>query len=300
MNKLRYILFISIVFLIVILTVVVGLNAETKTKDSLLTTADVVQSFNKEGIKLEIANEFNAQSFIIDEKQPMIYGFPQSDETLFIYEFSTVGTRKNTASRLKEGGFEQIEGFNQLKSAGDTLMTILEAKNILLVYTVKYDTQRAQEITSPAEVEGFIKLYAPNIRAVNNITFKHLNDGVTIKFYGKGEFWEGKADLSYYQYFWKDENGKELHESWNNVELYLKYLGEDKEQLKEVICNYDGSTGFGQGAFNYHEQSFDEEGYVRLGISGNNNLVNTDNLDYIFNIQWHGGNEILVLKPTNK
>lgn len=296
MKKLRYILFVSTVFLIVILTVMVGINAQTKIKDNLLTTAEVVQSFNKEGIQLEAANEFNAQSFILDEKQPMIYSFPQSDETLFIYEFSNIGTRKNTAAGLKEGGIEQIAGFNQLKSAGDSLMTILEAKNILLVYTVKYDAQRAKEITNPAEVEDFIKLYAPNIRGVNNITFEHLNEGVTIKYHGKGEFWEGKADLSYYQYFWKDENGKEFHESWNNVDFYLKYLGEDKE-LQEIICNYDGPTGYGQGVFYYYEQSFDKEGFVRLGTTGSNNLINSGSSNYIFNIKWNEGNETLVLNP---
>lgn len=299
MNRLRLILFGSVVILIVISIVIIGINAETKTKDSLLKSSDVIQSFSKEEIKLEISNEFSASSFTMDQKQPMIYSFPESDETLFVYEFPSIGSRKSAEAELLEGGFQQIQGFNNLKTAGNHLMTTLVAKNVLLIYTVKYDAERAKEINKPVEMEEFINLYAPNISKIKEITFKDLNNGVTLKYYGKAQHWEGKADLSYYQYFWKDENGNESYESWNNVDLYLRYLGEEKELLKEVITIYDGPTGFGQGVFNYYDQSFDKDGFVRLGTSGEKNYVNTDNLSYIISIQWHEGKETLVLEPIN-
>ncbi len=287
MNGLRYIISLCLV----IFTVIIGLQGtaayeDQKKADMILRTTDVVETFYQEGIKMNLSQELSPVDFVINEKMPVIYEFPGSGEKLFIYEYPTIEKRNEALAGIyNEGSLERIKGFSKFQEEKECLLNSIRAKNILLIYVIEYDSKVVSEIKDVASLDKFTRTFAPNLENVDRISFTNLNDGMTVKHQGSGQSWEGKVVLKYYQHFWKDEDGKNQYESWGNQDFYLKYLGNDSDKLQEIICNYDGPAGSGQGVFEYAGLALDKDGYLNLGSSGGNGAINV-NGEYNMTIRW--------------
>lgn len=297
MNGLRYLISLCLV----IFAVIIGLHGITasedqKKEDMVLRTTDVVETFYQEGIKMNLALELSPVDFVINEKMPIIYEFPGSREKLFLYEYPTIEKRNEALAGIyNEGALEKTKGFLKLQEEKECLLNSIRAKNILLIYVIEYDSKVVKELKDLASLDKFTRTFAPNMQNVERISFLDLNDGLTVNYQGSGQFWEGKVALRYYQHFWEDEAGQNRYESWSNENFQLKYLGSDSDKPEEIICSYDGPAGSGQGVFEYTDFSLDQDGYLNLGSSGGNGVVNV-NGEYCMTIRWGEKWEIFQLE----
>lgn len=298
MNGLRYLVALCLVFLTAVIGIQgVSVTEKEKAADLFLKTTNVAEAFYQEGIELSLSHDRSPVDFVINGKQPVIYNFPASGEELFIYEFSSIDKEHNAINKItQEGSLKDIPAFAELQKG--CLTNIFQAKNIILLYVVKYDVQAASQITDMSSLYQFARSIAPHMDSLKNTVFAKLNNGVTVKYQGSGSAWAGKVVLDYYQYDWQDQEGVSHSESWNNEEFYLKYLDSDSDSLNEIICSYEGPSGGGQGIFEYPDQSFDQEGYLRLGTSGGDSSLNLA-IDYTMTIQSENGTDIFALKPLS-
>lgn len=298
LNGLRYVIGLCIVFFAVIVGLQGGTGSENQPNADRLRTTNVVEAFYDEGIEISLDQHLSPVDFGIEKKLPVIYEIPGSKEKLFIYEFSNMDQRnKALAGIYNEGLLENTKGFSQLQQDKECLINAVTAKNILLIYVIEYDSKIVSEIKDIPSLDKFTRLFAPNLENIKKIAFAPLNNGMTLKYQGSGQLWEGKAVLQYYQHSWKDQEGNNQSESWNNEDFWIKYLGKDTDQVKEIMCSFDGPAGKGQGVFEYSSQSLDQDGYFSLGSSGGNGTVN-GNSEYSMTVQWGQRWETFVLEKV--
>ncbi|NLI93184.1 MAG: hypothetical protein GX434_13670 [Peptococcaceae bacterium] len=295
MNGLRYVFGLCLVFFAVIIGLQSG-NGNTGNGKDLLRTTDVVEAFYQHGTEITLSHDLSPAEFLIENKLPAIYEFPGSGEKLFIYEFSDMNRRNEALAGIyQQGSLDSTEGFRRLQYEQENLINPIRAKNILLIYVIQYDSKVVSEIKDVASLDKFTSLFAPNLELIKNIVLEDLNDGVKILYQGKGQAWEGKVLLEYYQYSWIDESGKIRSESWSNENFWVKYLGKDSKLIKQIVCSYHGPAGNGQGVFEYADRSLDKDGYVNLGSSGGTGMVNT-NGEYFMTIGWGEKSETFTLE----
>lgn len=300
MNALRYLSGLCIIFFTVIVGLQSGYASGDEENAARVRTTDVVQAFYNQGLEINLDQSLSPVDFQILNKTPVIYQIPGSKERLFIYEYTTIEQRnKALGSIYNEKSLENSKGFSRLQQTGECLINPLRAKNTLLIYTIEYDPRIVSEIRDISSLDKFTRLFAPNLEMLKEITFTTLNNGKTIKYAGCGQMWEGKAVLKYYQYFWKDANGKEQSESWHSEDFWLKYLGKDADQIREFSLAYNGPAGSGQGTFEYFSQSLDQNGYLKLVSPGGNGFTNSHS-DYSMTVRWGQGWENFNLAPVNR
>lgn len=300
MAALRYLIGLCIVFFTVIIGLQSGYASVSEETAARVRTTDVVQAFYNQGIEITLDQSLSPVDFQIQNKTPVIYQIPGSKEKLFIYEYTTIEQRnKALGSIYNEKSLEKTKGFNRLQQTGNCLINLLRAKNVLLIYSIEYDPRIVSEISDISSLDKFTRLFAPHLEMLEEINFTDLNNGQTIKYAGSGQMWEGKAVLKYYQYSWKDSDGKEQSESWHSEDFWLKYLGKDAEQIQEFTLAYNGPAGSGQGTFEYFSQSLDQNGYLKLVSPGGNGFTNSHS-DYSLTVRWGQGQENFNLTPVNR
>ncbi|RNC29801.1 MAG: hypothetical protein AWM53_00019 [Candidatus Dichloromethanomonas elyunquensis] len=296
MDGLRYIFGLGLIFFAVMIGLQSGTNQQGK---DLLKTTDVVEAFYQKGTKLTLSQDLSPSDFRVGNKMPVIYNFPGSGEKLFIYEFSDINKRNNALMEIgSQGSLDNTEGFKRLEEEHECLVNPVRAKNIILIYVIAYDSKVVSEITDVASLDKFAGLFAPNLELVKKITLEDLNHSVRISYRGNGQSWDGKAVLEYYQFFWKDENGINRYESWSSQDFWIKYLGKDSSQIRQIACSFQGPLGNGQGVFEYSGLFLDKDGYLRLGSSGGNGVVNAVG-GYTLIIDWEDKSETFTLQKIN-
>lgn len=293
MNGLRYVVGLCLVFL----AVVIGLqSAGNREKgDDLIKTTDVVEAFQRDGVKIALAQDLSPGDFYIDNKMPAIYEFPGSGEKLFIYEFPNINVLNQALNRVNaQGSLENNAGFKQLQAQQESLINSIQAKNLLLIYVIQYDSKIVSQIQDVASLDKFTRLFAPNLETLKKITFADLNNGKTVHFQGGDQMWEGKVVLEYYQLAWIDENGQANKENWTNEDFQLKYLGGEPAPSKQIICNYKGPAGEGQGVFEYADLTVNKDGYLNLGSARGNSEVDLSG-PYTMTVRWENKSDTFVM-----
>ncbi len=295
MNGLRYVIGLCIL----IFTVIVGLQGVggyEKNEHELLRTTNVAEAFYQEGIEISLAQDLSPQDFILEGKLPVIYGFPGSEEKLFIYEYQNVEQRNKALTGIhNKGTLEKTKGFSHMVHKKEYLINTLQAKNVLLIYVIKFDSMLINEIQDRPSLDKFMHMFAPNLENIKEITFSKLNQGVTMEYRGSGQFWEGKALLKYYQYFWNDEDGKIHYESWNNQDLLIRYAGKTTDTIGDIMYQYDGPAGGGRGVVPQFDDLADQHNFIAVGSSGGNGALNINSI-YHLTIRWGDKWETIVLE----
>lgn len=287
MKGLRYV----IGFCVILFALVMGLHSVSKSdelakKDVFISSSNVADAFAKEGITLYPSSDFSAEKYTIDGAKPAIYSFEGTKERLFVYAFPAIDARDQAITAIYNGKSVGT-GFAELQEAEKYLLTPLQAKNLLMLYTIEYDPSAASSITSAADMKKFQQTYAPNSENVKDVVFKHLNSGVTEYYYGIGKNWAGKVVLQYYEYSWTDENGVERSEGWHQEDIKVKYLGSDPAAVKSLDCMYEGPGGGGRGEFDFDSSIVDKDGYVDLGSNNGEGILEKER-KYSMTIGWNG------------
>jgi len=278
-------------------------NAENNlSKENVFTkTTNVVELMNKEGYKLELAQQNSADSCIVEGVRPVIYDIDGTgDQKIIIYEFGSVEERDKALSGLKgvyiDNGIVMLEMFGNITDKGNRYINYYyNVRNTAVFYYFQF----GEDTDSNAAVLNVEKGIDTG-KNIGSAIFKNINDGKTVEYEGKGKCWESKAELNYYQHYWKNNNtDTELgYEGWNSETWKIRYLGDDAAALGEFSVNIIKNSATGGGEATTVYANLDKDGYLNLGGTSGTEAFDPKG-EYNITINWQGKSETIQLDSVN-
>lgn len=232
----KAILVLAILFLLA--SGLVSYEAKSTNQDDSYKVRDVVSVLYGDGMLLTRDFTFDGTEYKIGDIEPTVYKINGPNQYLLIYPYDSIGEREKAVRILND---EPREIFTQKEE----LSIGFTAKNMILIYMSKPFSFEAQNT----------KLYA-TLEALSKTIFFKLNKGTEVLYRGESENWEVGLLITYYENWWKDEQGVQRYESWSNDHDILRYKGNPDEIAKyEFRFEYLGrafggtSDSFSQGSF---------------------------------------------------
>jgi hypothetical protein len=221
---------------------------------------DVVSTLYNGGLILTRDFSLDGTEYKIGNDEPIVYRINNENQYLLIYPYDSLEEREKAADNWNHKKAQ--ERFPQEIGFGYT------AKNIILIFIAKPLSYAAE---NPA--------ISTTLQALSKTIFFELNKGTELLYRGESENWEAGLIVTYYDNWWKDEQGVLRYESWSNDHEILRYKGNPDEVGKyEVRFEHPGgassgaSDSFSQGSFdlshNYGRYGGSSLYFGRLGGGG--------------------------------
>lgn len=242
----------KVAFVLVILFLLVSSlvrdEAGSMTQHDNYSVRDVVSVLFKEGLILTRDYSFDGTEYKIRNTEPIAYKLNNQNQYLLIYPYDSIGEREIATGEFHGKPREIFIQEGQL-SVGFT------AKNMIVIYMGKPFSFKAQNTELKA-----------NLDVLSKTIFFELNKGTELLYRGESENWEAGLLVTYYENWWKDEQGTQRYESWSNDHEILRYKGNPDEVGKyEFRFEYPGRA-FGGASDSFRQGSFDlSHNYGRYG-----------------------------------
>lgn len=210
--------------LFVLASSLVSHEAGSMTQQENYKVRDVVSILYKEGLILTRDFSFDSAEYKIGNDEPLVYRINNENQYLLIYPYDSIQEREKADDNHDYIKFR--EGFPQEYGIGFT------AKNIILIYVAKSFSFTAEN----SEIRA-------NLKVLSKTIFFELNKGTEVLYRGESEHWEAGLLVTYYENWWKDEQGTLRHESFSNTHGTLRYKGNPDEVGKyEVRFEHPGGA----------------------------------------------------------
>jgi len=266
----------------------------TKARDAngILFLKDVTSTLTAGGFSLARKAGITSYGLDINGTSPQVFRILNSNDTLYIYIFKSIGEREKI---IDIGSNDKpLAIFAPISR----LSFFFPARNTLIVYV----SESMPILNSASDLR---------LKSLNNIVFTGLNDGKVLVFKGEGAYWKASVVYKYYEYWWQDSGGRMQYESWHSAQPALTYKGADLKDIAPINYRYtfkapSGSfggsqdTGFDGSSVGAAGVSYGS-GLAAAGLgsfSGNGALTRADET-YQATIDWNGERESFSLKAES-
>ncbi|MEA1959686.1 MAG: hypothetical protein U9N81_00030 [Bacillota bacterium] len=216
-----------------------------------------------------MAKTSDPDAVAINGVKPVTFFINDTENKLRIYRYDSIAERKTASEILRENDGARFY-YSEPKS---------NAKNIMCLLIPRDEKEYTRE---DGEVLGKV------IKTV----FEKLNDTQEIVYTGRGENWESKTVVKYYEYFFEDEDATLNYENWHEGSTLLTYLGKDIDSVGVISYERQGPTGGGSGT----GVTLDPDGTVRLGSGGGNGSMPRADTEVTFTIRWNDREETFTAR----
>lgn len=257
------------IFIIILAVAAVSYYLGSTEREPRLSVRQAVSIFAKEDIHLTKTTDHDAEE--INGVKPVSFFINDTKNKLRIYRYKSIAERKTACKMWSEN-----DGENFFYPEPNS------AKNMIFIVVPLDEKQITVE---DLELLG----------KVLETVFEKLNDTQEIVYTGKGENWESKTVVKYYEYFYYDDEDKHKtlhHESYHKIFPSLKYLGQKTEELGEISYKMQSPTGGTSGT----RRILKPDGTVSMGWSGGNGAIPRADQEISFSIRWNDQEETFVAR----
>jgi len=253
-----------------------------------LTLAQVTTAMMLEGLPFSQNREENPDDYAINGVSPAIYTIKQNDNILMIYIFESIALRQEVCNNSEGVGYFIADKIPQKEN---WLTLAITAKNTLIIDMC--NTENYQTNTNP------LKRIFLSLRAATD----SLNETKEVIFADKGNYWDAKYTIRYYQYWYEDKTGAIHICQHSNGKWEIKYLGPDPESISVIKHKYTHLNGAGSGSGTIHGskilQKIGKDYYLQFGNLESNTVPDKNDV-YTLAIQWDDQKETLHLKSIKQ
>lgn len=258
----------------------------TETSDSsfnyirCLTLNEIKTALIREGLNLSENREESPAFYQIDDTMPAILNIEDTNQTLLIYVFKTIGQLKEI---YPYGGASSMPYIDILPQKGNYPSRAFSAHNVLIVDLIK--------INMPQE----IRRNEQALKALQKAAVS-LNDTQRAVFVDRGTYWDARYVIDYYQHWYKDDRGTTQLDQDSEGKWTVKYTGSNPESIHNLKYEYETLAGGGShtDSGNGILKKVGDSYYLQTN-SGNGGIPGKESFPNI-NIQWDGQQESLKLK----
>ena len=250
---------------------------ELTRKEEKLTIPDVVRVVKRAGFNMYLGEEPLIEPDVIfsDYEKSAVLALGQDFGQLYIFEFKSIGERKNRVEDLNER-------YMELGRDSGIYLRGYDAKNSYLLWVTDLSSGEWQE--SDAEIETMLK-------TLGKAVFYDINRGTKKVLSGEGEDWQAKYVVMEYQEEWLTDDGYWEYTNYANEKPLVQYKGEP-EDVGEFFWSvkYVGS-GMGQGGdeYEYEQASFDDDS--EQFYRGFSRAFPPGDYEGQFSVTWGGGKQ---------
>lgn len=270
----------TIIFLLVILTLMVSLNYEATafSAKEILTAEDVLLTMKAQRVPFNAENSLKPGEYKIGDAVPDIYKDSRGN-LLFIYTYHSFVECRANRSRP-----DIIKILSQ-KPGGNIFCRLYTAKNLLLAYV------------AAANDEESYQLYCMDMKRIEQIIFTELNDGHQLTFAGQGKNWDAKITQRYYEHWWTDENNKTYYDSWHMTQPELRFKGKTRK-AGLLTVSFTSSSSLSRNMMEISATELDQ--VIKLGSSGGNGARSRENDVYTVVVDFNGQEETFELRAEGR
>lgn len=262
---------IALILVLVIGITTLGYKLGKEPKGDLLSVNSIVNTFEKQGLKLEESNSKITADMMLGRVKPSVFTIGNTKERLMIYIFKSFNERKTATSKVVNGTANYLGG-------------TFDAKNAY----IRFIENEIPKTTAAMDNVGKIG------NLISNITFGYLNGGKVIIYKGESASWEVTLTLKYYNNWMTDEKGVLENDSYEAEDSILKYRLSYTEDLGQVSIEYTSKHGGGSGTDTIRKS----DNSVHLGTFSGGAVVPENNDTYNFTVIIKGKQEKLTLKAN--
>lgn len=250
-----------------------------------LTINDVTTTLRAAGLQLNPTQAINPNDYQIDDIRPVVYSLKQSDH-LLLYNYQSISRRKEADWT---GGYFGNYCSRDIPQKENWFYLTYTAKNFVIIYMVGIDNFEKQ-------YSDYNQVFKPLKTALFS-----LNNIQQMVFWDKGDNFDARLNVEYYQHWYKDDQDRIGVDQYSNGQWQVEYLGAKSESIHNIYYEYKTPSG-GCSGNEDGDQLFKKIGpkyFLRLGNMVRSGIPYKDTV-YTLTIKWNGQKETLHLKAVQQ